>query len=176
MGRQVMGNMLTASANAQRQPHRPNSADNRPSKITSAIDNAEKVPASGSDKPKRTKIQNKLRNNNSTTGATNNELKNLSINANSLVRRLHFNIIQHYVQSYDIICIQESKLDSADVKNIHIPGFKPFYNHRKKYTAKSGGLATFAKEDTAKYFTEIKANEAECVQWFKVSKTLMGII
>ena len=132
-----MGTYVTVSAQAIRQPHRPQNT--RPD-----------------------------------TGAKDTSLKILSINLNSLMRRLQLSVIQDYAKDFDILCFQETKLDSADLKNIDIPDFLPLYNNRKKYKNKSGGLAVFVKGSIFSYCSEVKSNDNECVQWVKVGKQLLG--
>ena len=88
-----------------------------------------------------------------TTVLDSNVLKILSINVNSLISKLKLNVLQDYVSEYDVIFLQETKLDGADVINVSIPGFTPFYNHRKDYKNKSGGLATFIKDEICQHFT-----------------------
>ena len=90
-----------------------------------------------------------------------------------------FGNIQKYVQSFDIICIGESKLDGADEHNVE-DVFKEFsakFQHRTKYTRKSGGLLTLVKNHIAKHVSEIddpRLCDIDWIQPFKVHKELTG--
>ncbi len=102
----------------------------------------------------------------------------LSLNVNSLTSKINLGIIQDYIVDFDIVCVQESKLDKADVLNIKLQQFEvePIYKHRKKYKNKSGGLAIFIKDSIRPLCKEIHIddNESDCVQWLKIDKKLLG--
>ena len=78
------------------------------------------------------------------------------------------------MQDYDIVCISETKLDEIDELNVHINGFTPIYRHQREYKNKSGGIATLIRDDIFEHCTEIKQSNAECIQWIKINKKLLG--
>lgn len=97
----------------------------------------------------------------------------LSLNVNSLCSKLNYSIIQNMISKYDISCLQESKLDAIDEKNVCIKGYKPYFHSRKHFVKKSGGLVFFIKDELVPFCVEINATE-ECVQWIKLKKQLLG--
>ena len=73
-----------------------------------------------------------------------NELKIASLNVCGLKTRINYPDFIILLEKYDIVCIQESKLDIFDI--IDVPEFTFFSKPRKeKYLRKSGGLAYFIK-------------------------------
>ena len=89
----------------------------------------------------------------------------LSIQVGSLNKNPDF---EEFIQSYSIVCIQETHLDHFD--SIHIPGFTPLpfmIRDRAKY--RSGGIAILVKEDVFGKINSVK-NSGEIFYWFSCSK------
>lgn len=79
-----------------------------------------------------------------------------------------------FVKSFDILGIQESKLD--DTYDIDIPGYRIFYNNRDKLMSRrSGGIALFVKNDLVKYVTVDQAKCSKLVLWFTVSHEILQV-
>ena len=69
----------------------------------------------------------------------------LSINVGGLNKRLQSPDFEEFIQSYSIVCIQETHFDHFD--SIHIPGFTPLhFMIRDKAKYRSGGIAILVKE------------------------------
>ena len=67
----------------------------------------------------------------------------LGLNTGGLNSKLRLDVFEHYVtDSFDVVCLTETKLDALDEVNINIEGFIPIYHHRKHFVRKSGGIAT----------------------------------
>jgi len=105
------------------------------------------------------------------------DIKILGLNVCGLMSKFNYGIIQSHVRwnKFDILCFSETKLDEADEANVReaLDDYSPVYKHRVKYDRKSGGLATFFKNDIFQYCHEIKT-KAECVQFFKIDKPVLG--
>ena len=150
-----MGNILTAPTKKQGQPYGYTNADNATVQIKSISNITADLTAVH-------------------TVNTTNTLKILGLNVCGLQLRLDNCLLQRYVENHDVLCISETKLDKIDELNISIPNFTPVYHHRKEYTRKSGGLAIFVRSKHFNHITELKYSQAECVQWIKISKKLLG--
>ena len=98
----------------------------------------------------------------------------LGLNVCSLKAKLKYNVLEEYIREYDILCLSETKLDEIDNANIILEGFKPFYNHRKEFVHRSGGLAIFVKEDKMPFITELNQYNEGCVQYIMVNDKLLG--
>jgi len=76
----------------------------------------------------------------------------------------------NYINKFDIIGFQETKLDSLDTVNIE--GFTLYFKHRKDIAQKkSGGIAIAINNNISKY---VKIIETECklLFWLSISKHL----
>ena len=83
--------------------------------------------------------------------------------------KLNLNVLEDYVSdNYDILCFSETKLDAADEANISMDGYSPFYQHRKNYHRKPGGLATFVNIAISQYVRVVKVTENEFIQWLYI--------
>ena len=97
-------------------------------------------------------------------------LKFLSINTCGLKSKLRFPEFTDMINSYDIIGVQETKLDDLD--SIHIPGYEIVCKHRKKISRyRSGGLAIIVKASIFPYIS-VHENDSNLVQWISISKRL----
>ena len=77
----------------------------------------------------------------------------------------------YFVAQYDIIGIQESKLD--DVDNVTIPGYIVFSNNRASISRyRSGGITLLVKNELSSYIT-IQKVESKLITWFSVSKQIL---
>ena len=75
------------------------------------------------------------------------------------------------IERYDIIGIQESKLD--DVDNINIQGYQVFTNNRTAISRhRSGGIAFLFKNELSPFITVHKA-ESKLALWFTISKRII---
>ena len=76
-----------------------------------------------------------------------------------------------FISKYDIIGIQESKLDDAD--KIQIPGFNVFSNNRKALSRyRSGGITLLVKHQWLPFLT-VHSFDSKLVLWFTISKEIM---
>ena len=77
------------------------------------------------------------------------------------------------VQSYDILCVTETKTDTSDI--ISFPNYTYFSQCRKQpFVRKSGGIGIFIKDELANYVTIIES-ESDYVCWLKLSKSCLNI-
>ena len=75
----------------------------------------------------------------------------LGLNVCGLISKLNLCVLEDYIcDNFDILCLTETKLDRIDEENIMLEGYTPFYHYRKKFTRKSGGVATFVKNNLAR--------------------------
>ena len=94
----------------------------------------------------------------------------MSINVCGLKSKLNIPEFTELINSYDIICFQETKLD--DVDEINIDGYTVICQNRKKISRyRSGGTAIAAKNSLLK-FAKFGKSESNLIQWFTVSKTV----
>ena len=78
-----------------------------------------------------------------------------------------------YLNEFDIISCEETKLDNLD--EIHLDQHQCFQKNRKQKTkSKSGGIAVFIRNDLCKHFTTTIETDCEYVLWFKMSKSLFN--
>ena len=104
------------------------------------------------------------------TDISGSNLKFVSLNVGGLKTKLQCPEFVEYLNDFDIIALQETKLDELDV--VHLDQYQCVFKHRKqKVLRKSGGLAVFVREKLYKYFTYVET-ECEYVLWFKLSKCL----
>jgi hypothetical protein len=99
------------------------------------------------------------------------KLKISSLNVCGLKTRIQFPDFILLLNSYDILCVQETKLNSYDI--IDVPGFT-FYSKPRKdnYLRKSGGIAFFIK-NTIVDKIEVLESLNEYVFWIKVKSSLL---
>ena len=88
-------------------------------------------------------------------------LKIVSINNCGLKSKLACPEFILFIESHDIICVQESKLD--DVDSVQINGFTVFTNSRKRITRyRSGGIAIIIRNSILPKI-EILKNESKSI-------------
>ena len=103
-------------------------------------------------------------------GCTIEEIKLLSLNVCGLKSRLKTPEFHELISSYDIIGVQETKLDDAD--SIEIPGYSSVCQNRRKLSRyRSGGTAVIVKDSLSQYITHENSN-SKLVQWFSISRLL----
>jgi exonuclease III len=71
-----------------------------------------------------------------------------------------------FINNYDIIGVQESKLDDFDT--IVVAGFEIFMHNRKEYSKhRSGGICVLVKKEIVNSFKILKS-DSKLVLWFKL--------
>ena len=74
------------------------------------------------------------------------------------------------INKYDIICVQESKLD--DVDSVEIQGYEVFMHNRKRISRhRSGGIALIVKTELLPYIKVINS-KSQLIVWFGISKLI----
>ena len=73
----------------------------------------------------------------------------------------------------DIFVAIETRLDSCDIPNVQINGYKLFTKNRTKYKHKSGGVAIYIKDHLSKYVKLIDT-EYDNTLWILVDKEVLG--
>ena len=77
-----------------------------------------------------------------------------------------------YFDSYDFLCLVETKLDETDV--ISLPGFSCISQPRKQtFLRRSGGIAFCVKEKLAKFVKRIDSC-SDYIMWVQLDKRLMN--
>lgn len=97
-------------------------------------------------------------------------LKFLAINTCGLRSKLNYPEFVELIHSYDIIGVQETKLDDLD--SLQLPGYEIICQNRKKLSRyRSGGTALIVKSSI---FPFIKTHESKSklIQWFSISNRL----
>ena len=94
-----------------------------------------------------------------------NQLSIASLNVCGLKRRATYPEFIELVQKFDVLCVNESKLDKYD--HIKAPGYT-FINvpRKQKFKRKSGGLGAFIKDDIFQYFKIIES-KSDYLFWLK---------
>jgi exonuclease III len=99
-----------------------------------------------------------------------NGLKFLSLNVCGLKSKLILPEFCSYIEQFDIIGFQETKLDSLDTVSLN--NFDLHFKHRKQFSRrKSGGIAVAIKTHLSKYITIIE-NDCNMVLWFTLDRNL----
>lgn len=74
------------------------------------------------------------------------------------------------VESFDLICFSEAKIDVTDV--ISFPGYCNIAQPRKqKFLRKSGGISVYFKNKWENYIRQIDT-ESDYVLWLEIDKSL----
>lgn len=108
-------------------------------------------------------------------------LKFCSINVCGLKSKQIYPEFISFIQQFDIIGLQETKLDNLDT--IELDGFRLFFKHRKEIAKRrSGGIVLCVRETLSPYIT-ILESDSKLVLWFKISdkiianeNTLYGVV
>ena len=96
------------------------------------------------------------------------DLKLLSLNVCGLKSKLKIPEFIEMVNSYDIVALQETKLD--DVDYIEVPGYTIFCQNRKKISRyRSGGTAYLIRNSFNEYII-MHESESKLIQWIRISK------
>lgn len=99
-----------------------------------------------------------------------NNIKLLSLNVCGLMSKQNCPDFIEYINNYDIIGLQETKMDDLDT--VHIEGYKVFVKNRKSVLRrKSGGIALLVKQELCQFIKLIET-ESKLIQWFVLSKNL----
>ena len=97
-------------------------------------------------------------------------LKILSINVCGLKKKLNTPEFVNLINSYDIVGVQETRLDDAD--NITIPGYTIVCQNRQKLSrCRSGGTAVIIR-DTILPHVKFGKSDSKLIQFFTLQKTL----
>ena len=95
----------------------------------------------------------------------------LSLNVCGLKSKLLCPDFVAFIETYDIIGIQESKLD--DVDRINFEGYSVFTNNRKALSRyRSGGIALLVKNEWLP-FISVNNIDSKLTLWFTISKQIM---
>lgn len=98
------------------------------------------------------------------------QMKLLSINVCGLKSKLNIPEFNELIHQYDLIGLQETKLD--DIDSVNISGYKIFCNNRQKISRyRSGGTALLVKENIAPYVKIGKA-KSKLIQRFSISNKI----
>ena len=82
-----------------------------------------------------------------------------SLNINSLSEK--FNEVQEWIQAFDILTIQETKIDrSLSDSQFAIRGYNMYRRDRKK---ESGGILVYIRQSVPTYRLRVKSNEVESI-------------
>ena len=97
----------------------------------------------------------------------------VSLNACGLKSKVNCPDFVNFLYEFDIICIQESRLD--DVDQITVPGYKIFMHNRKQIARyRSGGIALLVKDEFVP-FIHVHKSQNKLVLWFEISKQILHI-
>lgn len=76
-----------------------------------------------------------------------------------------------FINAYDIICVQESKLDDVDL--IKIDGYEVFLHNRKTISRyRSGGIALIVKTELCPFIKILKP-DSKLTFWFTISNKII---
>ena len=99
------------------------------------------------------------------------QLKFLSLNTCGLKPKLDCPEFISFISDYDIVGIQESKLDDLDI--ISINNYHVFTNNRKQISRhRSGGIALLVRENILPH-VRVLINNSKLILWFSISKQLL---
>ena len=95
------------------------------------------------------------------------ELKLLSLNVCGLRNKLRYPEFVELINSYDLIGVQETKLDDADC--LEIPGYTIICHNRQTISRyRSGGTALIAKNSILPYL-KLEQSNSKLIQWFSIT-------
>jgi exonuclease III len=93
------------------------------------------------------------------------------LNVCGISKRLQYPEFDEFVKRFDIIGLQETKVDDSD--NLQLPGFTVFTKNRSTLSkVRSGGIALAVKDSISKHFTLVD-NTCKYVMWFRISRYLL---
>ena len=99
-----------------------------------------------------------------------NTLKIGSLNVCGLKTRLEYPDFFNYFTYFDLVCYQETKLDTLDI--VSIPGSTVISQPRKaRQFRKSGGLAIFIKDNISEYCTHHET-DSDYILWLSIHKRI----
>lgn len=98
------------------------------------------------------------------------DIKILSLNVCGLKSKLKIPEFTDMLNLYDIIAIQETKLDDAD--SVELPGYTIICQNRKKISRyRSGGTAFIYKNSLKHHIVPMKSH-SKLIQWIRISKAV----
>ena len=101
-------------------------------------------------------------------------LKVLSLNVCGLVSKLKCPEFISLIQEYDLIGIQETKIDDVD-SYVEIPGYEIYFQNRVAISRnRSGGIALIVKKKFVPFITIDKQSNSKLALLFTVSKHIFG--
>lgn len=94
----------------------------------------------------------------------------MSLNVCGLLSKLNCPEFLSLIHEYDLICIQESRLDDLDT--VTISGYQIFIKNRAAVSRfRSGGIALIVKNKFSPYIRLIKS-DSKLIIWFSISKLI----
>ena len=84
-----------------------------------------------------------------------NDIRFLTLNVGSLPSKMKFPDLTERIQEYDVVTLTETKLD--DVDDITFDNFTCFYKNRRRYRAKSGGVALLIRNEYLDLITIVES-------------------
>jgi hypothetical protein len=95
------------------------------------------------------------------------------LNCCGLKSKLNYPEFHEFVNTFDILCFVESKIDDLD--EIVLPGFLIKMKNRKSFSnRKSGGIVLGFKEEYDSFIHPIPT-DSSYVFWFRISRELFGL-
>ena len=101
-----------------------------------------------------------------------NKLLISSINVCGLRRKLLYPEFTDFIQTFDIIGLQETKTDSLD--QLQLDGYSLYFKHRSNSARRSGGIGVAIKDDLVDCVDLLKC-DCDFVLWLKVDKVTLNI-
>jgi len=93
-------------------------------------------------------------------------LKVASVNVCGLLSKVICPEFLEFINKYDIVGLQETKIDEFDESTVEIPGYKFMHKCRKKYMLKSGGVGVYIKESLMNEVDVVDNSCDNCVMFY----------
>ena len=98
-------------------------------------------------------------------------LKFVTLNTCGVLSKLKFSEFLDFVNTFDVICLVETKLDSYD--SFQIDGFNTYtMNRNSKKGVRCGGIAILIRCELCKHVDILKGTSSDAV-WFKIKRPLV---
>jgi hypothetical protein len=101
--------------------------------------------------------------------SANGKINFLSLNVCGLYSKLQLGVFENYIQSFDIVCLSETRTSFIDKDDIN--GFTPYFQFKNQIIH---GVCILVKSTIARYVIPFHETQSEHVLWLYIEKGCIG--